>query len=189
LPADRPLDHPFSCPGERPPRGAIADIFAAPVAKLRAKVQYSRLLQGKVIMRMSKLCCAPVALLLIAVAARTDTLADWADKTIEIATDSPNTIRTMAIAQNAVYEAVNAITSRYPHDRLDLGPAAGDFHIFNVWGMQDKPAMIIGMDVLGTAATLSIDFKNQDVYVGSVRAKSDMFSVMRRITEETTQKR
>jgi hypothetical protein len=55
--------------------------------------------------------------------------------------------------------------------------------------MLDKPAMIIGMDVLGTAATLSIDFKNQDVYVGSVRAKNDMFSVMRRITEETTQKR
>jgi hypothetical protein len=77
-------------------------------------------------MRISKWGFAPIALfLLAAAAARADTLADWADKTTEIATDGPNTIRTMALAQNAVYEAVNAITSRYPHDRLDLGPASG----------------------------------------------------------------
>jgi len=31
----------------------------------------------------------------------------------------------MALAQNAVYEAVNAITSRYPRDRVDLGTAQG----------------------------------------------------------------
>src|ERR1700682_2738402 len=67
----------------------------------------------------------PVAFLLLALAARADTVADWAYQTTEIATDGPNTIRTLALAQNAVYEAVNAITSRYPRDRLDLGPAAG----------------------------------------------------------------
>src|ERR1700737_4751011 len=78
-----------------------------------------------VAMNKSKFRFAPLALLLVAVAARADTLADWADKTTEIATDGPNTIRTLALAQNAVYEAVNAITSRYPRDRLDLGPAAG----------------------------------------------------------------
>src|SRR6267154_3873318 len=76
-------------------------------------------------MNKSKFRFAPIALLLVAVAAQADTLADWADKTTEIATDGPNTIRTMALAQNAVYEAVNAITSRYPRDRLDLGAAAG----------------------------------------------------------------
>src|ERR1700681_580199 len=68
---------------------------------------------------------AAIALLLLPIGARADTLADWADKTTEIATDGPNTIRTMALAQNAVYEAVNAITSRYPRDRVDLGAAAG----------------------------------------------------------------
>jgi hypothetical protein len=31
----------------------------------------------------------------------------------------------MALAQNSVYEAVNAITARYPRDRVDLGPAQG----------------------------------------------------------------
>ena len=76
-------------------------------------------------MNKSKFRFAPVALLLFAAAAHADTLADWADKTTEIATDGPNTIRTMALAQSAVYEAVNAITSRYPRDRVELGAAAG----------------------------------------------------------------
>jgi hypothetical protein len=66
-----------------------------------------------------------VAVAFITVAARADTLADWADKTTAIATDGPNTMRTLALAQSAVYEAVNAITGRYPRDRVDLGPAAG----------------------------------------------------------------
>jgi hypothetical protein len=66
-----------------------------------------------------------IALVLMAFAAHADTVADWADKTTEIATDGPNTVRTMALAQNAVYEAVNAITSRYPRDRVDFGPTHG----------------------------------------------------------------
>src|SRR5580704_2302668 len=66
-----------------------------------------------------------ITLLLLAFGARADSVANWADTTTEIATDGPNTIRTMALAQNAVYEAVNAITSRYPRDRLNLGAAAG----------------------------------------------------------------
>jgi predicted aspartyl protease len=45
----------------------------------------------------------------------------------------------------------------------------GDFHIFKVWAMDKKPALIIGMDVLGTVASLGIDFKNQDIYVTSVQ--------------------
>jgi hypothetical protein len=68
---------------------------------------------------------APLAVLVISLQVRADTVADWADKTTEIATDGPNTARTMALAQNAVYEAVNAITARYPHDQVDLGPTKG----------------------------------------------------------------
>ena len=52
----------------------------------------------------------------------------------------------------------------------DVAVVYGDFHIFKIWDMQDKPAMILGMDVLGTVASLNIDFKNQDVYVGNVPA-------------------
>ncbi|MBV8143509.1 MAG: vanadium-dependent haloperoxidase [Gammaproteobacteria bacterium] len=63
-----------------------------------------------------------MSLLLLAFGAHAESVASWADTTTEIATDGPNTIRTMALAQNAVYEAVNAITARYPRDRVDLGP-------------------------------------------------------------------
>ena len=66
-----------------------------------------------------------ITLLLLAFGARADPVADWADTITEIATDGPNTIRTMALAQNAVYEAVNAITARYARDRVDLGPTQG----------------------------------------------------------------
>ncbi len=61
--------------------------------------------------------------LLFSLGGHADTVADWADKTTEIATDGPNTVRTMALAQNAVYEAVNAITSHYPRDHVNLEAA------------------------------------------------------------------
>jgi hypothetical protein len=62
----------------------------------------------------------PIALLLLALGARAEPVANWAHATTEIATDGPNTLRTMALAQSAVYEAVNSITGRYPRDRVDL---------------------------------------------------------------------
>jgi len=76
-------------------------------------------------MRTRKCRFVPISLVLIAVAARADTVTDWADKITEIAIDGPNTVRTVALAQNAVYEAVNAITARYPADRVDVGPTQG----------------------------------------------------------------
>ena len=51
----------------------------------------------------------------------------------------------------------------------DVAIVYGDFHIFKVWALNDRPAMIIGMDVLGTVGSLSIDFKNHNIYVASVR--------------------
>jgi predicted aspartyl protease len=49
----------------------------------------------------------------------------------------------------------------------DVEVVYGDFHVFKVWDMQDKPTLIIGMDVLGTVGSLGIDFKNQVVYLTS----------------------
>ena len=66
-----------------------------------------------------------ITLLLLAFGVRAEPVADWADATTEIATDGPNTVRTLALAQSAVYEAVNAITARYPRDRIDLGSTEG----------------------------------------------------------------
>jgi predicted aspartyl protease len=41
----------------------------------------------------------------------------------------------------------------------------GDFHIFEAWKMQDRPAMLIGMDVLGVADALVIDFRSRQLLV------------------------
>jgi Aspartyl protease len=69
----------------------------------------------------------------------------------------------------------------------DVQLVYGDFHIFKVWGMEDKPAMIIGMDVLGTVAALGIDFKNQDVYLASARLNgSSGFGTVHGYTSDRT---
>jgi hypothetical protein len=39
----------------------------------------------------------------------------------------------------------------------------GDFHIFHVWGLTQRPAVIIGMDVLGTVETLGIDYEHPEI--------------------------
>jgi predicted aspartyl protease len=41
----------------------------------------------------------------------------------------------------------------------------GDFHIFKVWGLDDQPALIVGMDVLGTVGSLAVDFDHQNVLI------------------------
>lgn len=51
----------------------------------------------------------------------------------------------------------------------NMDVVCGNFHIFDVWGMADKPAMILGMDVLGTVSALGIDFKHHDLYVTGIR--------------------
>ncbi len=41
----------------------------------------------------------------------------------------------------------------------------GDFHIFDVWDMNDQPALIIGMDVLGAMGAFMIDFRQAEIHV------------------------
>lgn len=43
----------------------------------------------------------------------------------------------------------------------------GDFHIFQAWGLTDRPAMILGMDVLGTVNAFAIDFSRGELGVDS----------------------
>jgi predicted aspartyl protease len=41
----------------------------------------------------------------------------------------------------------------------------GDFHIFKVWNMDERPSALIGMDVLGTVEALVIDFRERELYL------------------------
>ena len=40
----------------------------------------------------------------------------------------------------------------------------GDFHIFDFWGLQDEPTMLIGMDVLARSQEMAIDYERGVVY-------------------------
>ncbi len=40
----------------------------------------------------------------------------------------------------------------------------GDFHIFDTWGLQDEPTLLIGMDVLAHAREMAIDYENGVVH-------------------------
>jgi predicted aspartyl protease len=40
----------------------------------------------------------------------------------------------------------------------------GDFHIFEFWGLQDEPTMLIGLDVLARAHEMTIDYEHGVVY-------------------------
>jgi len=71
----------------------------------------------------------------------------------------------------------------------DVAIVYGDFHIFKVWALNDRPAMIIGMDVLGTVASLSIDFKNQNIYVASIRDSTDPVPFSHGSLADTSKKR
>jgi predicted aspartyl protease len=40
----------------------------------------------------------------------------------------------------------------------------GDFHIFDLWGLEDEPTLLIGMDVLQNARAMAIDYERGVVY-------------------------
>lgn len=39
----------------------------------------------------------------------------------------------------------------------------GDYGVFKTWGLQDKPALLLGMDVLGSLAYFSIDYQRAEL--------------------------
>jgi predicted aspartyl protease len=47
----------------------------------------------------------------------------------------------------------------------DMDVVFGDFHVFKAWDLEGRPAMLIGMDVLGGVRQLIIDFYRREVYV------------------------
>src|SRR5438034_9224466 len=67
-------------------------------------------------------------ILLGAASARADVVTDANAKAADIASKHPATpisVRMMAIVQVSVFEAVNAITGRYPVYRVQMAPASG----------------------------------------------------------------
>jgi len=57
--------------------------------------------------------------------------------------------------------------------RLTLGSALilnadvtfGDIYVFRLWGLDREPAIVLGMDVLGRADTLIIDYRRKELQI------------------------
>ena len=45
----------------------------------------------------------------------------------------------------------------------DFNMSFADLHTFSLWGMQDRPAMMMGMDLLGLFAAVTVDFRQNAV--------------------------
>lgn len=61
----------------------------------------------------------------------------------------------------------------------------GDFHIFKLWKLEQTPAIILGMDVLGTVNALGFDFRHHALYVSSARVTGDPFNNIHSYTSPT----
>ena len=84
-------------------------------------------------------------------------------------------LRSAARTQTEVFGTTEAVsigdTARVPD--LKFGDVTirrvqvtfGDFHIFDVWDLNDRPALIIGMDVLGAMGAFMIDFRLAEIHV------------------------
>lgn len=46
---------------------------------------------------------------------------------------------------------------------INLAVAVGDFHSFRIWGLEDQPAMLIGLDVLRHFESVHIDLKRAEL--------------------------
>jgi predicted aspartyl protease len=47
---------------------------------------------------------------------------------------------------------------------MDLLLFVGDFHVFSLWGLDNEPTVLVGMDVLSQARAMAIDYQRATVY-------------------------
>lgn len=50
-------------------------------------------------------------------------------------------------------------------DITNLSVTFGDFEAFRIWQLEDTPALLLGMDVLGTVDGIKIDYRRQRIYI------------------------
>ena len=52
-------------------------------------------------------------------------------------------------------------------DLIDLPVTFGNLHVFEVWGLTDTPALVIGMDLLGMLRKFIVDYKRREFQLRS----------------------
>jgi predicted aspartyl protease len=85
-------------------------------------------------------------------------------------------LRPIESYHDTVAEVIGAMDYRQPGERYvvreirlgdlrttQLTVTFGDFHIFKVWNLESEPAMLIGMDMIGTLDTFGVDYLRREV--------------------------
>ena len=52
---------------------------------------------------------------------------------------------------------------------MDLPVTFGDLHVFEIWGLTETPALVIGMDMLGMLRQFVVDYKRREFQLQAVR--------------------
>jgi predicted aspartyl protease len=96
--------------------------------------------------------------------------------------DIPSTSPASVI--DATQSLQRGLTARAPAIQMggttiqNLDVTFGDFQIFRTWGLEAEPALLIGMDALGTLADLDIDYQRKEVDMLSRTAPRPMVQIM-----------
>jgi hypothetical protein len=69
----------------------------------------------------------------------------------------------------------------------DLQVTFGDFEVFRLWNLESEPAIVIGMDVLGTVDALMIDYRRAELRVLSREPASKTSRSARRAPAGSTE--
>jgi predicted aspartyl protease len=56
---------------------------------------------------------------------------------------------------------------------IDLPVTFGDLHVFQVWGLADSPALVIGMDLLGMLRKFIVDYRRREFQLRSYDMPGD----------------
>ncbi|HTE41221.1 MAG TPA: retropepsin-like aspartic protease [Steroidobacteraceae bacterium] len=51
--------------------------------------------------------------------------------------------------------------------------AYGDFNVFRLWDLQRVPALLVGMDILGTVDTMAIDYRRRELQLKPTESKTN----------------
>jgi hypothetical protein len=54
-----------------------------------------------------------------------------------------------------------------------------DLHVFRLWDLEDEPALVLGMDVLGTPRGLVFDYRRGELHLRTSKSNADNAPFMR----------
>jgi predicted aspartyl protease len=90
-----------------------------------------------------------------------DALRDVAARTIEYHSGHAFTFGRPIVLEQSVWTPNLRLGNTYVES---VNAYIGDFHIFDVWGLQNEPTLLIGMDVLARSREMAIDYERGVVH-------------------------